>query len=345
MPFFANHDKSAVEITAYSNVKVEDEFTDQFKAVFDHWRDIRDLSDNDAAELIRADGIDILVDGCNHMRDDRLGVFALKPGARTRNTKGALFDPYIAPPETFARENIVRLPHCFVPFQSMAQTDLPAPPPCLKNGYVTFAYSGRTERLNHHTFRVWSEILRRLPTAKLVLDYHLFLSNSSHFRALMASHGLDQERVELRYSSDIFRALGGFDILLDCFPHSGGTMLADALWMGVPVLTLAGRPPLGRIGTTFVSNIGLHDWVATDEQDYVEKACAFASDPEKLRELRNGMRDRMLQSHFMNGAEFARGVEAAYREMWERFCSGKPPCPITVRETDGNYSTEPRCDT
>ncbi|MCY7305461.1 MAG: tetratricopeptide repeat protein [Rhodoferax sp.] len=349
LPFFANHDHAVVEIFAYSNVKVEDGFTAQFKAVFDHWRDIRELDDAAVAALVRSDAIDILVDGCNHMRDDRLGVFALKPAPLQVTWLGAawttglkavdyvLFDSCIAPPQTLAREAIVRLPHCFVPFQSMEQTDMPQPPPSVANGFVTFAYSGRTERLNHHTFRVWGEILRRLPGAVLVLDFRTFADplNREHFRALMARCGLDPERVVMRNSSNIFKALHDFDILLDCFPHSGGTMLVDALWMGVPALTLASRPPLGRIGTTFVTNIGLPEWVAYSEEEYIDKACAFAANTAMRVALRAGMRQRMLQSPLMDGPGFARGVETAYRAMWERFCAGQAPAPLTISATSG----------
>ena len=344
LPFFANHDHDVVELYAYSNVKVEDGFTERFRAVFEHWRDIRDCSDEQVVAMVRADGIDILVDGCNHMRDARLGVFARKPApiqvtwlgaAWTTGLKAVdyvLFDPYIAPEHTLARENIVRLPHCFVPFQAMVETDLPAAPPCVKNGYVTFAYSGRSERLNHHTFRVWGEILRRMPSARMVFDYRHFSDplNRRHFQELMARHGLGPDRVVMRNSANIFKALHDFDILLDCFPHSGGTMLVDALWMGVPVLTLAGRPPLGRIGTTFVTNIGLPQWVAHDEQEYIDKACAFAADTQGLVELRAGMRERILHSPLMDGKGFARGVETAYQAMWSRFCSGEPPAALSV---------------
>jgi len=248
-----------------------------------------------------------------------------------------LFDPYLAPPETLAREKIVRLPHCFVPFQAMVEADQPAPPPCLTTGYVTFAYSGRTERLNHHTFRVWGEILRRLPESRLVLDFRHFADplNRAHFHALMARHGLDPQRVEMRNSSNIFQGLHDFDILLDCFPHSGGTMLVDALWMGVPALTLASRPPLGRIGTTFMTNIGLPQWVAHSEQEYIEKACAFASDRRALADLRAGMRERMLRSHLMDGPGFAHAVESAYRAMWARHCAGEAPAAFDVAAPTG----------
>lgn len=352
LPLFANHDHAAVELHAYSNVKAEDAFTTRFRGCFDHWHDIRGLTDDEAAQQIREDGIDILVDGCNHMRDERLGVFVRKPAPIQVTWLGAawttglpmvdyvLFDRHIAPPQTLAREQIVRLPGCFVPFQSLSDTPDPKPPPCLRNGYVTFAYSGRSERLNHHTFRVWGEILRRMPTARLVLDYRNFgeAGNQAHFRGLMAAHGLDIDRVTLRNSANIFDGLHDFDILLDCFPHSGGTMLVDALWMGVPALTLASRPPLGRIGTTFLCNIGLPEWVATSEAEYIDKACAFAADTPMRVELRAGMRQRMLDSRLMDGVGFARGVEAAYRTMWHRFCAGETVAPIDVPAPDGAQS-------
>jgi protein O-GlcNAc transferase len=346
-PFFSNHNPANVELFAYSNVEFEDDFTQQFKTVFGHWRDIRHVNDAELAAQIKADGIDILVDGCNHMRDDRLGVFALKPApiqvtwlgaAWTTGLKAVdyvLFDPFIAPPETIATENVVRLPHCFVPFESMAVTDIPQPPPCLKNGYITFAYSGRSERLNHRTFRVWGEILKRLPTARLVLDFAIFADpeHAQYFQGFMTQHGVDVSRVEMRNSSNIFVGLHDFDILLDCFPHSGGTMLVDALWMGVPALTLAGRPPLGRIGTTFVMNLGLPDWVAISEDDYIDKACQHATDVPGLTKLRAGMRHRMQNSPLMDGKGFAKGVERAYATMWTRFCKGEPPSPLTVPVT------------
>ncbi len=335
-PLFANHDPSVVELYAYSNVQVPDEFTTQFKGLFEHWREIRGVSDTEVAKAIRDDGIDILVDCCNHMRDDRLGVFTLKPApiqvtwlgaAWTTGLKAvdyALIDPYMAPEGTLARENIVRLPHFFVAFRPPEETAQIAAPPCMKNGYVTFGYSGRTERLNHRTFRVWGEILRRVPDARLILDFSAFADppTQAHYAKFMARFGVDLDRVLMRKSSNIFEGLNDFDILLDCFPHSGGTMLFDALWMGVPALTLASRPPVGRIGTSLMMNLGLPEWVATDEDDYIDKACAFAGDPPALVPLRAGMRERMRNSPVMDGAGFARGVEGAYREMFFKWANG-----------------------
>jgi predicted O-linked N-acetylglucosamine transferase (SPINDLY family)/2-polyprenyl-3-methyl-5-hydroxy-6-metoxy-1,4-benzoquinol methylase len=334
---FANHDRAVVEMFAYANVLNEDEATARFKTVFDHWRNIRGVADRDAAQMIRDDRIDILVDGCNHMLGDRLGVFALKPAPVQVTWLGAawttglkaidyvLFDPHIAPEGTLARESIVRLPRCFIAFEPEK-----APPvamtPALKNGAITFGYTGRSERLNHHTFRVWSEILRRIPRSRLILDYRCFADprTQEHYRQLLRRHGVEPDRVTMRQSADILAGLSDIDVLLDCFPHSGGTMLLDALWMGVPCLTLAGRPPLGRIGTTFLINMGLPEWVATTHDDYIDKAVCLTRDIEALAELRAGMRERMRYSPIMDGKGFARAVEAAYRAMYEKWAGGRP---------------------
>ncbi len=316
---------------------MDDDITQEFKGQFDPWRQIRDVKDEAVARMIREDGIDILVDACSHMRDDRLGVFTLKPApiqvtwlgaAWTTGLKTmdyALIDPYMAPEGTLTREVIVRLPHSFVAFRPPSQTADIAPPPCLKNGYITFGYSGRTERLNHHTFRVWGEILRRIPSARLILDFRAFADplTQEHYRQFMARQGMNPEQVIMRNSANIFEGLNDFDILLDSFPHSGGTMLFDALWMGVPVLTLASRPPVGRIGTSLMTNLDLPEWVAESYDEYIAKACHFAQDYQALAQLRAGMRERMQRSPLMDGPGFARGVEAAFRTMFEQWALGQ----------------------
>lgn len=329
-PLFANHDHAAVELFAYSNVCNEDDVTQKFKPLFEHWRNIRGVADHDVARMIREDRIDILVDGCSHMQDDRLGVFTLKPAPIQATWLGSawttglkqvdyvLFDPYLAPEGTLARESIVRLPHCFIAYQPEGNVPV-APTPALKNGFITFGYSGRSERLNHHTFRVWGELLRRMPDARMIFDYRTFAdpATQNHYRQLMGRHGMDMDRVVMRRSANIFDGLSDFDVLLDCFPHSGGTMLFDALWMGVPCLTLAGRPPLGRICTTLLSNLGMTDWIARSHDEYIAKAIELTQDVEQLATLRAGLRARMQASAIMDGKGFARDVEAAYRWMYQ----------------------------
>jgi predicted O-linked N-acetylglucosamine transferase (SPINDLY family) len=338
-PLFSNHDRNAFELFAYSNVEKEVAWTRLFQGQFEHWRDIRPMSDEAAAQLIRDDKIDILVDLCSHMKDERLGVFTRKPAPIQATWLGAawttglkmidyvLLDPYLAPEGTLARETILPLPHTFLCFRPPEDTADLVPAPCLKNGFVTFGYSGRTERLNHRTFRVWGEILGRIPEARLILDFGPFADpkTQAYYRTFLASHGVDVSRVTLRRSTNIFEGLNDIDILLDSFPHSGGTMLMDAFWMGVPAIALASRPPLGRICVSMLTNLGLPEWIATTEGEYIDKACAFAGQPQLLNDLRLGMRDRMQQSPLMDGPGFARGVEDAYRIMFHRWLQEVSP--------------------
>jgi predicted O-linked N-acetylglucosamine transferase (SPINDLY family) len=335
-PLFANFDHSRIELYAYSNVLREDEHTQRFKGYFHAWRDIRGVSDADAAQVIRQDGIDILVDGCGHMASTRLGVFVHKPApiqvtwlgsAWTTGLKQmdyAVFDPYMAPQGTHTSEEIARLPRTWAAFRpgEKALKATLRPLPALHNGHITFGYSGRTERLNYKVFNTWGRILKRLPSAHLVLDYKVFSDPLTHeyYQKFLAQHGIDTTRVVMRNSENIFDGLGDIDILLDSFPHSGGTMLFDAIWMGVPALTLASPRPVGRIGTSLMTNLGLPEWVAQDEQEYEDKAVSFAQDITSLASLRSGMRARMQASPVMDEKGFARDMENAFETMWQRWC-------------------------
>jgi predicted O-linked N-acetylglucosamine transferase (SPINDLY family) len=347
-PLFSNHDRDGVELFAYSNVKTADDYTGRFKSLFDHWRDIAPLSDETAAELVRQDRIDILVDGCNHMRGERLGLFARKPAPVQMTWLGSawtsglptmdyvLFDPYVAPAGTLAREAIVRVAHTFAVYRPPDDADPVGEAPCLLNGYVSFGYFGRTERLNHRVFRLWGRILASLPEARLVLDFRAFgdPATRDYYTGFLAKHGVDVTRVTMRCSQNVWQGLNDIDIMLDSFPHCGGTMSYDSLWMGVPLLTLASRPPLGRIGASIMSNLGLGEWVAGDEETYLSKAVSFSRNGAALAGLRRGMRERIAASPLRDEASFARAVERAYREMWRRWCAGEIVGPLDVAPED-----------
>ena len=336
-PLFSQHDHTRFELFAYSNVLTEDEHTQRFKTYFDEWRNIRGVSDQEVVEMVRRDRIDILVDACGHMQSNRLAVFTHKPAPIQLTWEGyswttglvqmdyVLLDPYMAPPGTLAIEEIIRLPKTRTVFRpgERAVSEPVKSLPALKTGNITFGYSGRTERLNYKVFNAWGKILERLPTAQLILDYKMFsdVPTQAYYRDFLAQHGIDVSRVTMRNSSNIFEGLGDIDILLDSFPHNGGTMIFDALWMGVPALTLASRPPVGRIGASVMTNIGLSDWVAKDEYEYVDKAESFAKNVEELARLRAGMRERMKASPLMDEAGFAHDVESAFKDMWHRWCN------------------------
>lgn len=344
MPLFANHNLDEFETYAYSNVQIDDEFTLEFKKVFSHWRNVRQLTHEATAALIQEDGIDILIDGCNHMADDSLAVMAMKPAPVQVTWMGSawtsglpaidyvMFDHNLAPVDTLATEAIVRLPDFFAAYQPPVNPKPLMPPPCLESEVFTFAYSGRSERLNHHTFRVWGKILERVKKSRLVLDFRTFSDseNQSHYIDLMQRCGLDTSRVVMQNSPDIFSTLNEFDILLDSFPHNGGTMMIDALWMGVPVVTLASRPPVGRLTSSLLAVLGMSDWTAQTEEEYVDKAVLFASKPDYLAQIRRLLRNRMLSSAFCDGKTYTRHVESAYKTMWARYCAGEAAAPIDL---------------
>jgi protein O-GlcNAc transferase len=331
-PLFASHDHTRFELFAYANVVHEDEHTQRFKSYFDHWHNILGVSDEAAAEQIREDKIDILVDGCGHMMDTRLTVFAHKPAPIQVTWLGAawttglpqmdyvLFDPYMGPEGTAASEQVMRLPRTWCVYRpgERAINASVKTSPAVSNGYITFGYSGRTERLNHRVFHTWGRILKRLPQARLILDFKPFNDpkTQAYYREFLQTHGVDTSRVIMRNSENVFEGHGDIDILLDSFPHSGGTMLFDAVWMSVPVITLASARPVGRVGTSLMTNLGLPEWVAKDEQEYEDKAVAFAQDIPALASLRSGMRARMLASPVMDEKGFAQDMEAAFETMW-----------------------------
>jgi len=336
-PLFSQHNRADFELFAYSNVFVEDEHTQRMKTYFHHWRDIQGLTDKAAAQMIRDDQIDILVDGCGHMMDTRLTVFAHKPAPIQVTWLGSawttglpqmdyvLFDPYMAPAEAVASEQIIRLPRTWAAFRpgEKARQATVTEAPIVSNGYITFGYSGRSERLNYKVFKVWGRILNRLPQARLVLDYKAFsdAKTQDYYKEFLQTHGIDVSRVFMRNSANIFEGLGDIDILLDSFPHSGGTMLFDAAWMGVPVVTLASARPVGRIGTSLMHNLGLPEWVANDEQEYEDKAVQFAQNVPALVNLRSGMRQKMQNSPVMDESSFANDVEQAFKGMWQTWVS------------------------
>jgi protein O-GlcNAc transferase len=336
-PLLAAHDKSAVEVYAYSNVATEDDVSVRLKSYTDHWLNTVGLADEELAAHIRADGIDILVDLAGHTAGNRLLVFARKPapiqvswlgyGYTTGlDTMDYLFaDPYFAPTgcESLFSEHIFRLPvfTAYRAAEGMGETgDLPA----IRNGHVTFGTLSRSIRINDHVVDRWSEILRRVPTSLLLINNSNFKQGGGmeeQFRARFAKRGIAAERLILGYDTPPWDVMRNVDITLDCFPHNSGTTLIESLYMGVPFVSLAGRPSVGRLGDAVAHAIGHPEWVAQTEDEYIEKALGLASDITHLERLRSSLRQDMLASPLMDGASFARSVEGAYRTMWEKWCT------------------------
>jgi protein O-GlcNAc transferase len=306
----------------------------------DHWVPTRGMSDAALAERIRADGIDILVDVAGHTAHNRLGVFARKPAPVSLSwlgfgyTTGLSAVDYLltdevgvpAGSEGLFSEIPWRLAtpsFAYRPAEGMGEV---SPLPALRHGQVTFGTLTRAVRINHRTIRVWSQILKRVQGARLVIDSRDF-QGASMQEALaekFSAQGIERGRLQIGYHSPPWDVLRDMDIGLDCFPHNSGTTLDESLYMGVPYVTLAGRPSVGRQGSMVLQGAGHAEWIARTEEEYVDKAVALARDLPGLARVRAGLRAQMQASALMDEAGFARKVEAAYREMFAKWAQNNP---------------------
>lgn len=332
-PLLSHHDRSQFELTAYAELKYEDGITGRFKTYFDNWVSIRGMSASTLTERVRADGIDILIDLAGHTGQNRLSVFARKPAPVSATWLGfgyttgisaidyILTDEVMAPvgSEHLFAEKPWRLEHGSLVYRAKEGMGEVSELPALKNGHVTLGTLSRSIRINHRTVRVWSEILRRLPAAVLVIDSGSFGEphQQEEMAAKFAEHGIGRDRLRIGKNSPPWNVLRNMDIGLDCFPHNSGVTLVETLYMGVPYVTLADRPSVGRIGSSVLHSAGHPEWVASNEEEYIQKVVDLARDLPALARIRAGLRDEMCASPLMDGAGFARRVEAGFREMFK----------------------------
>jgi len=334
-PLLAHHDKSAVDVYAYAELIREDGMTARYRGYADHWVATLGMSDAQLAERIRADGIDILVDLAGHTGQNRLQVFAMKPAPVSVSWLGfgyttglSAIDYFLtdgpsvpAGSEGLFSETPWRLPGpCFAyrPAEGMGPV---SPLPATSKGYVTFGTLTRGLRINHRTIRVWAVILKRVAGARLVIDSVTFAQATEReaMTRCFAAHGIGPEQLEIGHHSPPWDVLRGLDIGFDCFPHNSGTTLFETIYMGVPYITLAGRPSVGRLGSSILEGAGHPEWIATSEEEYIEKAVALANDLPALAKVRAGLRGEMEAGPFRDEAGFARMVEMAYRDMFARW--------------------------
>ena len=339
-PILATHDKNKFEVFCYSDNFHTDESTARMKAVVANWRQVNELNDEDLARMIQSDGIDILVDLAGHTALNRMGVFIRKPAPIQvtwigyPNTTGlstmdyritdALADPVGAADELHT-EKLLRLPECFSCFQAPKNSPDVGPLPALANGFITIGSFNNFAKITPHVMRVWIDIMNRVPGSRLLLKNRSL--DNPHLKQLildqLCKHGADAKRVDLR-SPDIspMDHLNGYnllDIALDSFPYNGTTTTCEALWMGAPVITLAGNNHVSRVGVSQMTNLGLPEFIARDTNDYVNIAVALANDLPRLAELRAGMRERLKNSPLMNVPRFTKNLEEAYDVIWKKY--------------------------
>jgi len=339
-PLLTARDRDQFEVYLYGEVAQPDATTQRLQGQADHWRSTVGLSEEDMAALIRNDGIDVLVDLACHTAGNRLPVFARKPapvqvtyliGQGTTTGLSAIdgffSDDYMAPPgaEHLFSEKIVRLgrsPLVYQPPKGMPEV---GPLPAERNGHITFGSFSRTVRLNERVIRTWAELLRAVPDAVLVLNSKPFAEAASRERMeqRFAAQGIAADRLRLIYTQpqpNTWAAYNDIDIALDPFPHNAGTTTIEALWMGVPVVSKADRPSVGRFGASILGALGMSDWVAQDEAGYVALAAGRAADLAALAELRRQLRPRFEASELRDAAGLTRAIEAGYRRLWRDWC-------------------------
>jgi predicted O-linked N-acetylglucosamine transferase (SPINDLY family) len=335
-PLLAHHDKAAVEVTCYSATDRPDDRTARLRGQADRWREVARASDDQVAELIRSDGIDILVDLTGHMAGNRLGVFARRPApvqvtyVGHPNTTGMnsmgyrLTDPYLDPvggdSDGRHTERLARLPRVFGCYQPPEEPlDVAPAPLTATGGRVTFGCLNNPAKVTVPVLELWARLLAAVPGSTLVL---LGQPHDAAAGAMRAA-GVDPNRVRwlgrLR-RTDYLRAFGQIDVALDPFPYNGQTTTCDGFWAGVPMVALAGDAYVSRMGGCLLRQVGLEDLIAATPDEYVATAARLAADTDRLVTLRRTLRERLIESAVVRAQPLAADIEAAYRGMWRAWC-------------------------
>ena len=336
-PVFSTYSRQEFEIFCYANQPVNDAVSERLRRKVDAWHNVNRLSDDELADLIRRDGIDILVDLSGHTARNRLLVFARKPAPVQVTMIGymqttglaamdyRITDEVLDPPgasEHFNTEKLVRLPAGAAPFQPPADCPPVNELPALKNGHVTFASFNNLAKVTPEVLTTWADVLKAAPGSRLLVVGR----GSDAIAAIMESHGIAPERLELleRKPMKEYLALHNrVDFMLDAFPYNGGTTNLIAAWMGVPFVTIEGCSTISRVGAGILKAAGLPELIATDTGEYVRKAAAAVRDLPQLAGWRQALRPR-LAPRLCDGSIFTRQLEQAFREMWRRWCASRP---------------------
>ncbi|HSZ57216.1 MAG TPA: tetratricopeptide repeat protein [Tepidisphaeraceae bacterium] len=357
LPLLSNHDRSVFEIICYADIARPDELTAAHRRCCDVWREITNLSDEQVAQTVRSDQIDLLVDLSLHAAGSRLLVFARKPapiqltwlaypgtsGLETMDYR--ISDPYLDPPSTGSTrspqagsgqapgldepcysEKTICLPDCYWCYDPLEEGPPVTELPGLKNGFVTFGSMNRFAKVSRQTIDLWAKVLLAVAGSRMIVRAP---PGKSHQRLLdqLNSHGVDSGRIEFvgeQARTPYMATFHRIDICLDTWPYPGHTTTLDALWMGVPVLTRPGATAVSRGGESILSNLGRREWVFQSPVPFVAGALALSGDLPALANLRRGLREQMRRSPLMDAPRFARNMESIYRTIcqeWDRLHS------------------------
>jgi protein O-GlcNAc transferase len=338
LPLLRAHDHARFEIFCYSSTVIPDDLTSRAKGYSDVWRDIRGLSDERATERVRDDRIDILIDLTMHMAGNRMLMFARRaapvqatylayPGTTGLETMDyRISDIYLDPPasdESGYAERTVRLPVSYWCYEAPSPSPDVTPLPAASSGVITFASLNSFSKVSPLVVETWSKLLSAVQNSRLVLHAPTG-SHRDRAHRRFAEHGIDAGRLSFVQRVPLFDYLSSYqsiDIALDPFPYVGGTTSCDALWMGVPVVTLAGELATGRGGVSILNNIGHAELIAKTPQEYIQIASRLAGDLDRLTQLRRTLREQLQASPLMDARRFGADMENAYRQLWQTWCA------------------------
>ncbi len=331
----AHINSSQIELFAYAAQLKEDALTQRIKPFFSEWQVIYGVSDKVVAQRIYERGIDILIDLSGHTSRNRLSLFAWKPAPiqvswlgyfASTGVQGIdyLLTDEVSVPEAENQpfsEQIWLLPEtrlCFTPPDTHL---IPSALPALHNKFMTFACFQNLSKINEMVMNTWGLIFKALPTARLILRNKQMscLEERAALQERLSLVGISAEKVKIEgliAREDYLAAYSEVDIMLDTFPYPGGTTTCEALWMGVPTLTLSGNTLLARQGASLLTCVGLQDWIAHDTNDYVAKAVHFANKTKELALLRAGLRDKVNDTALFDASKFSKQFEEAMLGMW-----------------------------
>jgi predicted O-linked N-acetylglucosamine transferase (SPINDLY family) len=342
-PVIAQHDRARFEVYCYSNLPTPDDTTARIRSCAHAWRDVHGIDDDALAQSVAADRIDVLVDLAGHTAGNRLPVFARRaaPVQMTwlgyPDTTGLAAIDYritddIADPAPRAdarcTERLLRLPGLFLCYQP------PHDAPAVSDrggdsGPAVFCSFNVLDKVNEPLIGMWADILRAVPGSRLLVKSRLLKREEVVRRVAdcFGARGIEAARIELHgWSEDRADHLNRYaraDVALDTYPYNGTTTTCEALWMGVPVVTLAGELHMSRVGAALLEAVGLPDLVAASPESYVRTAVELARNGERRRALRAELRDRLVQSPLLDHAGFTRKLEAAIERAWLAWCSAR----------------------
>jgi predicted O-linked N-acetylglucosamine transferase (SPINDLY family) len=346
LPVVEAHDREQVELIFYSTARFPDQMTARFCALADRWRSMNGSDDRSVAEAIRSDQIDVLVSLAGRFDGNQPLVSAHRPAPvqvsfHDPATSGlsvvdALIADRILVPrrrsEAFT-ERPIRLPNFYVHSPNL-DAPAPSPLPMIRNGYPTFGSFNNPAKLNDETLALWAELLRRSPEAHLKLKYRNWFSSRAviqRVRSIMLRHSIDFERIDLLPmfddGSSHLERYNDIDVALDPFPFSGSTTTFEALWMGIPVVTLLGANMAGRWSASMLTSLNLPELIAKTPADYIRICEKLCSEPERLADLRQRLRSLVASSPLCNGRHQARHLERVYRSLWRKWCRERRTTP------------------